>query len=90
MKAIEDPTYCCAIHRCTAKINLLDLEYTNPNVQHDSHPTHPDIHHQVVVLVQKWYSPAFHCSLAESHKEIWWRQRLVDLGNIAGTRDYML
>jgi hypothetical protein len=89
VRAIEDPTYCHAIHG--AEINLLDLDYTNPNAQHNNHPTHPDVqHHQVVVLVQKWYSTAFHCTLAEFHKEIWWRQRLVDLGNIAGTRDYLL
>jgi hypothetical protein len=91
VRAIEDPTYRRAIHGCIAEINLLDLDYTNPNVQHNSHPTHPDVqHHQVIVLVQKWYSPAFHCTLAEFHKEIWWRQQLVDLGNIAGTRDYLL
>jgi hypothetical protein len=43
IRAIEDPTYCPAIHRCIAEINLLDLEYTNPNVQHNSHPTHPAV-----------------------------------------------
>jgi hypothetical protein len=91
IRAIEDPTYCCAIHGCITEINLLNLEYTNPNVQHDRHPTHPDVqHHQVVVLVQKWYPLSFHCSLAEFQKEIWWHQWIIDLGNIVGTHDYLL
>jgi hypothetical protein len=92
VEAIEDPTNCLSIHKCFAAINTHDISNKVVlNAQRTNHPLLPDVQHPLVAsIVAKWYSPAFHCSLQEFHKEIWWRACLVDLGNIAGTRDYFL
>jgi hypothetical protein len=88
VQPIEDPTYRRAIHGCMGEVNELGLRHDQV-LQH--HPTHPSVQHPLVLdIIAKWYSPAFQCTLAEFHREIWWRHRLVDLGNVAGTRDFLL
>jgi hypothetical protein len=85
---IEDPTYRRAIHGCMAEVDNLDLR---TDQVHQHHPTHPSVQHPLVLnIIAKWYSPAFQCTFDEFHREIWWRHRVADLGNIAGTRDFFL
>jgi hypothetical protein len=44
VKAIEDPTYCLAIHRCFGKINTHDISSEVVlNAQRSNHPLHPDV-----------------------------------------------